>query len=118
VLLGRRSFRARPWQHELGFVNRPGPGNDAIKGCRSEGDDRVPDPALDVGDRLAGVAFVPGPVEVLGELDDEVAREVLGPDLATLFLPETGQGFFLLAHDDAGVGAADEVAASKMKACC
>ena len=37
--------------------------------------------------------------------------EVLRPDLAALFLPEADQGLFVLAHDDAGVGAADEVAA-------
>jgi len=38
------------------------------------------DPALGVLDRLAGVALIPAPVEVLGdgaELDDQVAGEVL-----------------------------------------
>ena len=37
--------------------------------------------------------------------------QVLRPDLAALFLPQADQGLFVLAHDDAGVGAADEVAA-------
>ena len=66
------------------------------------------------GDGLPGVALVPLAIEVLGrqaELDDEVAGEVLRPDLAALFLPQADQGLLVLAHDDAGVGAADEVAA-------
>jgi hypothetical protein len=60
------------------------------------------------------IAFVPLAIEVLGhqaELDDEVGREVLRPDLAPLFLPQAEQGLFVLAHDDAGVRAADEVPA-------
>ena len=50
---------------------------------------------------LPGIAFVPLAIEVLGheaELDDEVGREVLRPDLAALFLPEADQGLFVLAH--------------------
>ena len=69
------------------------------------------DPPLDVRDRLAGVALVPMPIEVLGdvpELDDEVARQVLGLGLAALLPPEPEQGRFVGAHDDPGVGAADE----------
>ena len=72
------------------------------------------DPGLHVLDGIPGVAFVPLAIEVLGhqaELDDEVGREVLGPDLAALLLPEADQGLLVLAHDDAGVGAADEEAA-------
>jgi hypothetical protein len=56
-------------------------------------------PALHVLDGTPGTAFVPLAIEVLGheaELDNQVGRQVLGSDLA---------------HDDAGVGAADEVAA-------
>ena len=59
----------------------------------------------------AGIALVPGPIEVFGcqaELDDEFAREVLRPDLAAFLLPQADQGLLILAHDDAGVGAADE----------
>ena len=37
--------------------------------------------------------------------------EVLRSDLAAFLLPEADQGLFVLAHDDAGVGAADEAAA-------
>jgi hypothetical protein len=57
----------------------------------------VYDPALDVGDRLAGIALVPLPIEVFGrqaKLDDELARKVLRPDLAALFLPQSDQGLF------------------------
>ena len=55
--------------------------------------------------------LVPAPVEVLGddaELDDEVAGQVLRLDLAALFPPEPEQGGLVVAHDDPGVGAADE----------
>jgi hypothetical protein len=100
-------------KHELGLVDRPGPRHDAIEGGRHKPDDRVLDPALDVRDGVAGIAFVPLPIEVLGhqaELDDEVARQVLGPDLAAFLLPQADQGLLVLPHDDAGVGAPDEIA--------
>ena len=74
----------------------------------------MPDPALDVGDDLPGIGLVPAPVKVLGdrpELDDEVAREVLRLGLAALFPPQPHQGRLIVAHDDPGVRAADEVAA-------
>ena len=61
------------------------------------------------------MVIVPGRVEVLGgqaELDDEVAGEVLRPDLASLLLPQLGQGLLVLAHDP-GVGASDEVPSFK-----
>ena len=78
------------------------------------------DPALDVGDPPAGVALVPGAIEVLGgrpQLHDEVAGEVLGLDLAALFPPEADQGRFVAAHDDPGVRAADEGAAAPIRLC-
>jgi hypothetical protein len=112
---GRKLLRERPRQHELGLVDRPGPGDHAIERRRHPPDDRVYDPALDIGDRTAGIALVPLPIEVFGrqaELDDEFAREVLQPDLAAVFLPQTDQGLFVLPHDDPGVGAADEVTAT------
>jgi hypothetical protein len=45
------------------------------------------------------------------QLDDEIAGEVLGLSFATLLPPEAKQGTFVFAHDDAGVGTTDEVAA-------
>ena len=69
---------------------------------------------LHLGHDLAGVAFVPVPVEMLGhgaELDDQVAGQVLGLDLAALLPPEPEQGRLVVAHDDPGVRAADEGAA-------
>jgi hypothetical protein len=68
-------------------------------------------PALDVRDRLAGVALVPTPVEVLGygpELDDQVAGKILRLDLAALLLPEADQTSFIVPHDGPGVRTADE----------
>ena len=44
------------------------------------------------------------------ELDDQDGRQVRGSRLAPLLLPEPQQGLLVLAHDDPGVGAADEVA--------
>ena len=67
---------------------------------------------------LAGIALVPAPVELLGrgpELDDEVAGQVLRLDLAALLPPEAEQGGFVVAHDDPGVRAADEVATLQAK---
>src|SRR5690349_19829415 len=71
----------------------------------------MPDPALWVPDLPAGVALVPGAVELLGcspELHDEVAGEVLWLGLSSLLAPQADQGGFIAAHNDAGVGAADE----------
>ena len=78
----------------------------------------MPDPFLDVGDRLAGVALIPMPIEVFGdasELDDEVARQVLGLGLAAFLPPQPEQGCFVVAHDDPGVGAADKGTAVRAK---
>jgi hypothetical protein len=65
----------------------------------------VYDPALEVSDRTAGIVLVPLPIEIFGrqaKLDDEFAREVLRPDLATLLPPQADQGRLVLAHDDPG----------------
>ena len=45
------------------------------------------------------------------ELDDEVAGKVLRLDLAAFLAPQPQQGGLIIAHDDPGVRAADEVAA-------
>src|SRR6516162_8073785 len=74
----------------------------------------MPDLPLDVLDEPSGIALEPVPIEVLGhdpELDDEVAGEVREPDLAALLAPGVKEGGFVIPHDDAGVGAADEVTA-------
>ena len=71
-------------------------------------------PPLDLAEGLAGVAFEPVAIEGLGhdpELDDEVAGQVLGLDLAALLAPKADEGGLIIAHDDPGVRAADEVAA-------
>ena len=52
-------------------------------------------PPLDLGDHLPGIALVPVPIEVLGhasELNDEIAGQVLGLDLAALLPPQPDQG--------------------------
>jgi hypothetical protein len=67
---------------------------------------------LDVGDAPAGIALVPGPVELLGcgpELNDQVAGQVLRLGLTAL--SELDQGRLVAAHDNPGVRAANEGAA-------
>jgi hypothetical protein len=80
VLFGGGFLREGPGQHELGFEHGAAGINQAVQGCRHPLIDGMLDPALGVLDRLAGVALIPAPVEVLGdgaELDDQVAGEVL-----------------------------------------
>jgi hypothetical protein len=72
--------------------------------------------ALDVGDPLARVAFIPGAIQVLcdgAELHDEVAGQILPPGLPALFLPQADESGLVAAHDDPGVGTADEGTALK-----
>jgi hypothetical protein len=64
------------------------------------------DSALHVADLPAGVALVPGAIELLGcstELHDEVAREVLRLGLASFLPPKLNQGGLVVAHDDPGI---------------
>ena len=116
VLFGGRLLRERPGQHELGLEHRLGALHDAVEGCRHPGNGRMLDAALDVVDPPAGIALVPGAVEVLGggpELHDEVAGQVLRLGLAPFLAPQADQGGFIAAHDDPGVRAADEAPAIK-----
>ena len=69
------------------------------------------DVALDVGNAPAGVAFVPGAVELFccgPELHNEVAGQVLRLSLAALLLPKANEGRFIAAHNYSGIRAADE----------
>jgi hypothetical protein len=69
--------------------------------------------ALDVGDPVARILFLPAAVEVLGgqpELDDQDAREVDRRRFSSFFLPGSMEGLLVLAHDDPGILAADEMA--------
>ena len=59
----------------------------------------MPDTPLNVGKDLPGINLIPVPVQVLGrqaELNDEVAGEILGLDLAALFPPEPEEGGFIV----------------------
>jgi hypothetical protein len=54
----------------------------------------VPNVLLHIEDFLAALHLVPVTVELLGrlpELNQEIAREILGLGLATLFSPQTQQ---------------------------
>src|SRR5262245_61835318 len=73
------------------------------------------DPSLDIGDAPAGVALVPGAIELFGggpKLHDEIARQVLRCGLSTFLPPEAHQSGFIRAHDDPGVRAANEAASA------
>jgi len=78
------------------------------------------DPALDATYDLACIALEPVPIEAFSrhtELDGEAARQVLRLDLAALLPPKPQQGCFVIAHDDAGIGAADEAATAPNVIC-
>jgi hypothetical protein len=71
----------------------------------------MPELSLHVIDRIAGVAFVPGPVQLLGDgakLDNEVLAQVCWFSLTPLLTPEPDEPCLVIAHDDASVGAAYE----------
>ena len=94
ILFGGRLLRERPGQHELGFKYRFSFLHDAVEGRRHPGNGRMLDAALDIRDAPAGIALVPGAVELLGcgpELHDEVAGQVFRLSLAAFFSPEADQ---------------------------
>ena len=91
VFFGRPLLRERPRQHEFGFEHRPSGFDHAVEGRGHLAHDRMLHPALDPGEDLTGIAFKPVSVEGFGdhpELDDKIAGEVLGLDLAALFPPQ------------------------------
>jgi hypothetical protein len=66
----------------------------------------MPDPALHVADLPAGVALVPGAVELFrrrAELHDEVARQVLRLGFTPFLAPKADQRDFIAPHNDPGV---------------
>ena len=69
------------------------------------------DASLNIGDASGGVALVPGAVERFRggpKLHDEVAGNVLRFNLAPLLAPKADQSRLVAAHDNPGVGAANE----------
>ena len=118
--VGSQFLGERPGQHELGLENGAGALDPAVERGRHPAVHGMKNLALHLGDDLAGVPFVPGPIQLLGgraELDQEVARKVLRLDLAALFPPQPNQGGLILAHDDPGVRAADKAAAAAKTLC-
>ena len=110
-------LRERPRQHELGFEHRIAARHPAIqRGCHPL-QCRVKHPLLDIGDHLPGIGLVPAPIEVLGR-QPRVGRSgcPTNPRARPLPLlpPQPHQGCLILAHDDPGVRAADEIAPSKV----
>ena len=68
-------------------------------------------PHLHIGDNFAGLRLVPAPVQVLSgqaQLDRQIPRQILGLNLAPLLPPKPQQRTLIIAHNDPGVGAADE----------
>jgi hypothetical protein len=119
-LFGGGFLRERPGQHELGLEHGFCALHDAVEGCRHPGNGRMLDLALDVDDAPAGVALVPGAVELFGggpKLHDEVAGQVVRLGLAPFLPPKADQGRFVTAHDDPGVRIANEGAAALVRLC-
>jgi len=70
--------------------------------------------SLHLNDSLTGVALVPAPIEILGDpskLDDQIVVYILRLDFAALLAPQPNEIGLIIAHDDPGIGAADEGAA-------
>jgi hypothetical protein len=114
VLFRGSFFGEIPRQHELGFEHGAGRFDPAVKRRRHPPMDRVKHLPLHLNHHLSGVVFVPTSVEGLGhgaELNQEIPRSVFWLDLATLLTPQAEQGGFIVAHDDPGIGAANEGAA-------
>jgi hypothetical protein len=68
-------------------------------------------PHLDVGDNLAGLGLVPPPIQVFrdeAQLDCQFPRKILRRRLATLFPPKPQERTHIIAHNEPGVGTANE----------
>src|SRR5262249_20335370 len=118
VLFGGCFFRERPRQHELGLEHCLHALHDSIQGGYHPRYCGMTDPALHVADPPAGVALIPGAIELFRrgtELHNEVARKVLRLGLASFFVPEANQRSFIVAHDGPGVGATDEGATNLIR---
>src|SRR5437016_5907304 len=95
VLFRGGLFRERPRQHELTFEDRITALDPTIEGGCHPAQRRMTDPFLYIGDYLSRVGLIPTPVQFFGriaKLDHEIARQVLGLDLAALFAPEPEEG--------------------------
>jgi hypothetical protein len=74
----------------------------------------MPYPFLNIGNGHTRRALVPASVEVFGdgaELNDQILRQILRRDRAAFFLPQPRKVVLIMAHDDAGIRAADKGAA-------
>jgi hypothetical protein len=70
------------------------------------------DSLLNVGDYLPAIGLVPAAVQLFGrdaKLNHEIAGQVFGFNLASLFPPQPDQRRLITAHNDPGIRAADEV---------
>src|SRR6516225_5915458 len=113
MLFRGRLLRERPGQHEFGLENGPAARHHPIKGRPHPPEYWMHEPMLNAFYGLLGIALVPMPIEGLSryaELDDEVAGEVVRLGLAPFLAPEADKSGFIGAHDDPGVGSADEEA--------
>jgi hypothetical protein len=114
VFFGGSLLGERPRQHELGLEHRAAGLDHAVQGGRHPLIDRMLDPPLHVFDRMARVALIPAPVQLLGhvaELDDQLIGQILRLDFAALLPPQPHQCNLVIAHDDARVRSADRMAA-------
>jgi len=72
------------------------------------------EPSLYILNGLSGVAFVPTPVEVLGDrakLDDQTIGEIFGLRLSPLLPPQTNEVSLVTAHDHPRIRTSDEASA-------
>src|SRR5262245_59677074 len=117
VLFGSRFLGERPGQHEFGLEQGSRPLHDAVEGCRHPWNGGMLDPPLDLSNAPAGVALIPTAVELFGggpELDNEIPGQILRVGLAPLLAPQMNKSRLVAAHDNPGVGPADEGAALRL----
>jgi hypothetical protein len=68
--------------------------------------------SLDIDQDLPGIGLIPAPIEVLGhhpKLNNQITGYILRLDLAALFPPEPDERLVVIAYDDPGIGAANEI---------
>src|SRR3981189_279786 len=114
MLEGYVLLRERPGQGKLRFKNGARAFDDTVQGGTQPTDHGMSNVSLDVFDSLASISLVPAAVEVLSngaKLNDEVATKILRGYFAAFFLPKPRQFERIIAHDDAGVRAANEAPA-------
>ena len=113
ILLGSRLFRERPRQHEFSFEHRAACLDAAVESSSHPAEARMPNVLLHIRNDLPGIGLVPAAVQLFRGCSSWTTRlpeRSSGSASPRFSRHSRSQGGLVLAHDDPGVGAADEVA--------